>query len=120
MATPDSCTGIESFIGETEEDNGDPVAAIARRYLAIPCACMPPNSRRLTALSQLIDRFHPDAVVDFVLTACYSYNVESHKIGRHVSERHSLPYLKIESNYSKSDEEQIRTKFEALFELARS
>ncbi|KGO33388.1 benzoyl-CoA reductase [Desulfobulbus sp. Tol-SR] len=120
VVTPDSCTGIKSFLGETEEDTGDPVAAIARRYLAIPCACMTPNTRRLTALSQLIDRFRPDAVVDFVLTACHSYNVESHKIGRHVGERHGLPYLKIESNYSKSDEGQIRTKIEALFEIARS
>ena len=60
----------------------------------------------------------PQAVVDFVLTACHSYNVESFKIGRHVSEQHQLPYLKIESNYSSSDEGQIRTKIEALFEIA--
>ena len=59
-------------------------------------------------------------MVDFVLTACHSYNVEAYKIGRHVGERHGLPYLKVESNYSKSDEEQIRTKIEALFEIARS
>ena len=56
-------------------------------------------------------------MVDFVLTACHSYN-ESYKIGRHVGEGHGLPYLKIESNYSTSDEEQIRTKSEALFEIA--
>jgi benzoyl-CoA reductase/2-hydroxyglutaryl-CoA dehydratase subunit BcrC/BadD/HgdB len=120
VVTPDACTGIKAFIGETEEDTSDPVAAIAKRYLAIPCACMTPNTRRLTALSQLIDQFRPDAVVDFVLTACHSYNVETYKVGRHVGEHHGLPYLKIESNYSKSDEEQLRTKIEALFEITRS
>ena len=44
VVTPDSCTGIKTFVGEIEEDTGDPVAAIARRYLAIPCACMTPNA----------------------------------------------------------------------------
>lgn len=117
VVCPDACTGIKAFLGWTEEDTGDPVAAIARRYLAIPCACMTPNTRRLNALSELIDRFKPDAVVDFVLTACHSYNVESFKVGRHVDEQHGLPYLKIESNYSKNDEGQIRTKIEALFEI---
>lgn len=118
VVTPDACTGIKSFLGEIEEGTDDPVAALAKRYLAIPCACMTPNQGRLTALSQLIDHFRPQAVVDFVLTACHSYNVESFKIGRHVSEQHQLPYLKIESNYSSSDEGQIRTKIEALFEIA--
>lgn len=117
VVAPDACTGIKSFMGEIEENTADPVAAIAKRYLEIPCACMTPNDRRLTALSQMIEHFKPDAVVDFVLTACHSYNVESYKVGRHVTEQHKLPYLKIESNYSSNDEGQIRTKIEALFEI---
>ena len=76
-----------------------------------------PNHRRLSELSKMIDTFRPDAVVEFVLTACHSYNVEAHKIGRHVNDRHNLPYLKIESDYSANDEGQIRTKIEALFEM---
>jgi len=39
----------------------------AKRYLKIPCACMTPNTRRLSALSQIIEEFKPDAVVDFVM-----------------------------------------------------
>ncbi|MFH0784128.1 MAG: double-cubane-cluster-containing anaerobic reductase [Pseudomonadota bacterium] len=117
VVAPDACTGIKAFMGEIEENTADPVAAIAKRYLEIPCACMTPNDRRLTALSQMIEHFKPDAVIDFVLTACHSYNVESYKVGRHVTEHHKLPYLKIESNYSSNDEGQIRTKIEALFEI---
>jgi benzoyl-CoA reductase/2-hydroxyglutaryl-CoA dehydratase subunit BcrC/BadD/HgdB len=52
-----------------------------------------------------------------VLTACHSYNVESYKVGRHVTDRHELPFLKIESDYSDNDEGQIQTKVEALFEM---
>ena len=35
---------------EIEENSPDPVAALARRYLRIACACMTPNMRRLTEL----------------------------------------------------------------------
>ncbi len=97
--------------------HGIPVRAMTRRYLDIPCACMTPNERRLDSLSQMIEQFRPDAVIDFVLTACHSYNVESYKVGRHVNEKHGPPFLKIESDYSDNDEGQIRTKVEALFEM---
>jgi benzoyl-CoA reductase/2-hydroxyglutaryl-CoA dehydratase subunit BcrC/BadD/HgdB len=117
VVAPDACTGIKAFMGEIEENTTDPVAAIAKRYLQIPCACMTPNNRRLSSLTEMIEHFRPDAVVDFVLTACHSYNVESYKVGRHVTEQHGLPYLKIESNYSDNDEGQIRTKIEALLEI---
>ena len=117
VVAPDACTGMKAFMGEIEENTADPVRAMARRYLEIPCACMTPNERRLASLSQMIEQFKPDAVVDFVLTACHSYNVESYKVGRHVNDRYGLPFLKIESDYSDNDEGQIRTKIEALFEM---
>jgi benzoyl-CoA reductase/2-hydroxyglutaryl-CoA dehydratase subunit BcrC/BadD/HgdB len=119
VVAPDACTGIKAFIGEIEENSPDPVRAIAERYLKIPCACMTPNDQRLSALSQMIEHYKPDVVIDFVLTACHSYNVESYKVGNHVTEHHGLPYLKIESDYSDNDEGQIRTKIEALLEIAR-
>jgi len=118
VVVPDSCTGMKTFIGEIEEGTDDPLQAIARRYLNIPCSCMTPNTKRYDALSDMIERFQPDVVVDFILTACHSYNVESYSIGRHVTEKHELPYLKIETGYSENDIEQIRTKIEALFEMA--
>jgi benzoyl-CoA reductase/2-hydroxyglutaryl-CoA dehydratase subunit BcrC/BadD/HgdB len=118
VVAPDACTGMKAFMGEIEENTSDPVRALAARYLQIPCACMTPNERRLASLSEMIEQFKPDAVVDFVLTACHSYNVESYKVGRHVTDRHELPFLKIESDYSDNDEGQIQTKVEALFEMA--
>lgn len=119
VVAPDACTGIKAFMGEIEENTADPVKAIARRYLEIPCACMTPNTRRLASLSQMIEYYKPDVVIDFVLTACHSYNVESYKIGEHVTGNHGLPFLKIESDYSDNDEGQILTRIEALLEMAR-
>ncbi len=117
VVVPDACSGIKAFIGDIKEDTGNPIRAIAKKYLAVPCACMSPNQGRLTALSEMIERFKPDVVIDFILTACHSYNVESYKIGQHVAEAHNLPFLKIETDYSDNDDGQIRTKIEALFEM---
>lgn len=112
----DACTGMKAFIGDIEENTSDPILAIAKRYLKIPCACMTPNERRLRALSQMIEQFKPDAVIDFILQACHSYNVESYKIREYVTENHGLPFLKVESDYSDGDIGQLRTRVEALFE----
>jgi benzoyl-CoA reductase/2-hydroxyglutaryl-CoA dehydratase subunit BcrC/BadD/HgdB len=112
----DSCTGIKPFMTEIEENTGDPIAAIAARYLQLPCSCMTPNTRRLDELDKTIARFQPDVVIEVVLHACHSYNIESYKIMNHAKSKHNLPYLKIETDYSDGDVEQIRTRVEALFD----
>jgi len=113
----DSCTGMKPYAGLIAEDTADPYAALARRYLDLPCSCMTPNQRRLTELDRMIERFKPDVVVDVVLHACHSYNIESHKIKEHVMNTHHLPFLKIETDYSQGDVGQIRTRVEALLEM---
>jgi len=112
----DSCTGIKAYSGFIEENTKDPFMAVSKRYLELPCSCMTPNIRRLTELDKMISKFHPNVVIDVVLHACHSYNVESHKIKEHITSKHKMPFLKIETDYSKSDVEQIRTRVEALLE----
>ena len=112
----DSCTGMKPFASLIAENTPDPYAALSRRYLELPCSCMTPNNRRLMELDKMIKRFKPDVVIDVVLHACHSYNVESHKIKEHVMGKHKIPFLKIETDYSQSDVEQIRTRVEALLE----
>ena len=116
----DACSGMKPYATLIEEGTGDPVRAIAARYLKIPCSCMTPNKRRLTEMDRLIEKFKPDAVVDVVLQACHSYNVESFKVGEHVQGKHGLPFLKVVTDYSQSDVGQIRTRVEALLEMCKS
>ncbi len=113
----DSCSGMKPYATLIEEGTSNPIRALAERYLKIPCSCMTPNHRRLTEMDRLIDKFKPDAVVDVVLQACHSYNIESVKVGRHVQEKHGLPFLKIVTDYSQSDVGQIHTRVEALLEM---
>lgn len=112
----DACTGMKPFMKDTEEGTGDPVSALARRYLNLPCSCMSPNLRRLQELDNLISKFKPDVIIDVVLHACHSYNVESYKIMNYVKDKHGIPFLKIETDYSDGDIEQIRTRVEALYD----
>ena len=55
-------------------------------------------------------------MVDVVLQACHSYNIESYKVEHHVKDRHGLGFLKIETDYSSGDVERIRMRVEALLE----
>lgn len=79
-------------------------------------APLTPNARRLTELDRMIEKFRPDVVIDVVLHACHSYNIESAKVKAHVETRHKMPFLKIETDYSQGDVEQIRTRVEAVLE----
>ena len=117
IVTLDSCTGMKPFASLIAENTPDPYAAVARRYLDLPCSCMTPNNRRLTELDKMIERFKPDVVIDVVLHACHSYNIESHRVKEYVTSKHHLPFLKIETDYSQSDTGQIRTRVEALLEI---
>lgn len=114
----DSCSGMKSYVDDIEEGTPDPAAALARRYLKIACACMTPNNRRLSELDRHIERARPDAVIDVTLHACHGFNVESHKVGRHIREK-GVPFLQIETDFSTNDSGPIRTRIEALLETIR-
>jgi benzoyl-CoA reductase/2-hydroxyglutaryl-CoA dehydratase subunit BcrC/BadD/HgdB len=112
----EACSGMKRYSIHIDEDSGDPVDALAKAYLKIPCSCMSPNQRRFDALDEMIDRFKPDAVIDVILQACHSYNIESYRIENHVRDKHHLSFLKVETDFTESDRAIIKTRVEALFE----
>ena len=113
----ENCTGIKGQDLLVEEDTADPLEALARRYLQIPCSCMTPNEGRLRLLQRLVEDFHVQGVVDLTWQCCHTYNVESFVIREFLEQRHDLPFLHIETDYSASDTEQLRTRIEAFLEL---
>ncbi len=113
----ENCSGYKKFF--TLSESGDPLRAIAEQYLKIPCSCMSPNPGRVDLLSQLIEEFRVDGVVDLTWQACHTYNVESHVVRQLVEDRCGLPFLQIETDYSESDTERLRVRIEAFLELMR-
>ena len=59
----DNCTGLKPYVGRIEERSGDPLMAIAKRYLEIPCACMTPNTGRTDTLQKQVALLKPDLVI---------------------------------------------------------
>jgi len=112
----ENCTGIKGVVGLVDE-NADPMEALAKRYLDTPCSCMSPNQGRLDLIDDLVRQFAPTGVVDLVWQACHTYSVESFDLRRHVEDSLELPFLKVETDYTESDMEQLRTRVEAFLEL---
>jgi predicted CoA-substrate-specific enzyme activase len=116
IVVQETCTGLKPLLEDVAE-TGDPLEAIARKYYHLPCSCMTPNTRRLDTLDRLIDEFRPDGVIDLVWHACLTYDVESAVLKRHLDAKHGLPYIKIATDYSPSDSQQLMLRIEAFIAL---
>lgn len=112
----ENCTGMKP-LAEVDEENPDVYDALSRKYLSIGCSCMSPNKARMELLEKLIKDFKADAVVDLVLQACHTYNVETAMVRKLVKEKMGIPYTVVETDYSQADIEQIQTRMAAFIEM---
>jgi benzoyl-CoA reductase/2-hydroxyglutaryl-CoA dehydratase subunit BcrC/BadD/HgdB len=69
----------------------------------------------MKTLEKLIHDFSIDGVVDLTWQGCHGFNVESRVINEKLDVL-EIPFLQIETGYSESDTEQIRTRIEAFLE----
>ena len=76
-----------------------------------------PNDQRLQLLSQMVEEYQADGVIDVILQACHTYAVESLAIKRHLRQQHDLPYMAIETDYSTADLGQLSTRVAAFIEM---
>ena len=113
----ENCGGPRSNRWLVDEENPDVYEAIAEAYLKIGCSCMMNNDRRIELLDELIDEFQIDGVIDIALTACHTFTVESARIKEFVTKEKGISFLSLETDYSQSDSEQLKTRFEAFVEM---
>ena len=111
----DDCAGERTNRFMVDADAPDILRAIADRYLQISCSVMTPNEERFSSTLEMIEKYHVDGVVESVLTACHTFNVESARMERAVEEA-GVPYLKIETDYSSGDLGQLETRIAAFIE----
>jgi Benzoyl-CoA reductase/2-hydroxyglutaryl-CoA dehydratase subunit, BcrC/BadD/HgdB len=122
VVVEESCSGtryFNRFVTPKGDSMPDLLEALVDRYAAIDCACMTPNSSRLQSISDLSKAYKVDGVIDYTLQYCHAFNVEGVRIARVLKEA-DIPLLNVESDYSREDTAQIRTRLEAFLELIQA
>ncbi len=120
VVAQENCTGLKPILEDVDEAADDPLAALAQKYLHMPCSVMSPNDRRLESLAALAGQYRPQCVIELTWQACLTYDVESARVRRFVEGELHLPYLQIVTDYSPSDSARIAVRVEALFETVAS
>lgn len=112
----DDCGGPRTQAKLIDADADDIMQEIADRYLSINCSVMTPNGDRMDDTVELCKKYKVDGVVDLVLTACHTFNVEA-ELMRQRMEQEGVPYMKIETDYAPNDQGQIDTRIAAFIEM---
>lgn len=115
IVCPDDCAGERTAAMPVDEGAPDILRAIADRYLAVDCSVMTPNDARLEGILRKVAEYRADGVVEVVLTACHTFNVESSRVAVAL-EGSGVPYLKLETGYSHGDAGQVETRIAAFIE----
>ena len=111
----DDCSGERTAQMMVDVDAPDILRAIADRYLQINCSVMTPNEGRMANTLGMIEKYRADGVIESVLTACHTFNVESSRMQSTV-EGAGIPYMKLETDYGQGDQGQIDTRIAAFIE----
>ncbi len=111
----ENCSGIKAARQYVDTQAPDILTAIAEAYLGIGCAVMTPNERRMENLASLQKEFQADGIIDVTLQACTAYMVETETV-RELYQAQDIPYMALETDYSKADSGQIDTRIAAFIE----
>lgn len=112
----ENCSGVREKMTLVDETI-DPIDALTEKYLNVSCSVMTPNPRRFEALDEMIDEYQIDGVIEVVLQACHTFNIEAYNAKKFVTEKKHKPYLYIETDYSELDMGQMNTRINALLEM---
>lgn len=113
------CTGtryFERYVDESKETVEEQIDAIAERYMGINCACFTPNHARIDDIIRLAKEYKVDGIIDVNLKFCNLYDTEGYFVERALKEE-GIPVLGIETDYTDSDAQQLRTRVSAFVEM---
>jgi len=116
--------GEESCVGERGtrnlvDDSGSTVDqlmdAIVDRYYQVDCAIFTPNSDRLQHVKDMTTAYNANGVIHYGLQFCQPYQMEAMPV-ESALENAGIPTLRIDTDYSMEDVEQLKTRVEAFIE----
>jgi len=119
IVADESCTGVRYYrdlVDEAPATLEGLLDAVADRYFRIDCSCFSPNKERLEHLAELVETYQIDGVVQNILSFCHGYNVEAKAVEMTLQKR-GIPALKVVTDYSFEDLEQLRVRLEPFREI---
>lgn len=116
IVVEDNCTGYKPFANDVPQ-TGDVYGDLADGYLGkAPCARMKPLSERINLSASLAEEYGVDGVIFYYMKFCPCYGIAKNEFV-HKFQEMGLPVLEIPSDYSHSDEGQLKTRIEAFIEV---
>ena len=113
------CTGTRYFenpVDETQTTLEGQFRALSDRYMKNNCACFTPNTGRIDDIIRLAKEYKVDGVIDVNLKFCCLYDTEGYAVEKALKEA-GIPVLGIETDYTDTDAEQLRTRIGAFVEM---
>ena len=113
------CTGtryFENLVDETKTTLDEQFMALSERYMKTNCACFTPNTGRVDDILRMVKEYQVDGVIDCSLKFCCLYDTEKYSVSRALKEA-GVPVLSLETDYTDTDAEQLRTRIGAFIEL---
>jgi len=116
--------GEESCVGERGTRNltdgagstmEELMEAIVDRYFKVDCAIFTPNPDRLEHVKQMARDYQATGVIHYGLQFCQPYQIEALSVEKALEEAGTAT-LRIDTDYSMEDVEQIKTRVEAFVE----
>lgn len=110
--------GSQNLVSDEGETVEELIDQLVDRYFAIDCAIFTPNPGRCEHARQIATDAGADGVVHYSLQFCTPYQMEAPVLERKLEEG-GLPVLRLDTDYSQEDVEQLRTRVEAFVEQVR-
>jgi len=114
----ESCVGERGTRNLTNEDGASVEALldnIVERYFKVDCAVFTPNPDRLQHIREMVQKHRAQGVIHYCIQFCQPYQMESGTVEREL-EAEGIPVLRLDTDYSQEDVEQLRTRVEAFIE----
>ncbi|MDD5166162.1 MAG: 2-hydroxyacyl-CoA dehydratase family protein [Candidatus Omnitrophica bacterium] len=119
VVADDLCTSERMFAGVVYKDPSEYglLRAVAERY-QLPCQCpiFPDNSCRVKNILEIMQKYNIKGVVFHLLKGCHIFDMATYWFERLIKEN-GFHFIKIETDYSPEDRENIITRLEAFKEM---
>jgi benzoyl-CoA reductase/2-hydroxyglutaryl-CoA dehydratase subunit BcrC/BadD/HgdB len=114
----ESCVGergTRNFTDDTGSTLDQLMDAIVDRYFQVDCAIFTPNPDRLQHVKDMTAAYNANGVIHYGLQFCQPYQMEAMPV-EGALENAGIPTLRIDTDYSMEDVEQLKTRVEAFIE----